>query len=203
MKKYFLLIFLILIAIFLIHEFWQTKNRGFQIFAEKDYLLIRSETGNIWSYGNLESPSVENLKQNITPYFSHEKIRDIYRLEEGKEYHDEKLIWQKISRNIVHAKFENKTLLFFAENYDDTDREKLIKSSVALKADWIILNKNLVLDFLPNPKQGILYVADRVPSKKRQTNSREKNIPLISTQKTGGFRLKLHKNKWQLFTRNS
>ncbi len=202
MKKYFFLIFLVLITIFLGREYWTENSRSFQIFAEKDYLLIQSESGKIWGYGNVKSLGAEDLRENISSYFSREKITDIFNLEENKEYLDGNLSWQKISRNIVYAKFKDNTFLFFAGNYDDTDREKLIKSSVALKVDWLILNNNLVLNFLPNPKQGIIYVANRAPSKKTQANSREKNIPLISTAKTGGFRLKFRENKWKLFTRN-
>jgi len=202
MKKYFILIILILITIFLGREYWVANSRDFQIFAEKDYLLIRSETGKIWGYGNIKSPSAENLSKNISSYFSREKIRDIYTLEENKEYHDGKLVLRKISRDLVHAKIGGKTMLFFAENFDDSGREKLIRLSIALRTDWIILNKKFVLDFLPNPKQGILYISERTPAKKIQTNSREKNIPLLSTKNTGGFSLKLANNKWNLFTRN-
>ncbi len=201
MKKYFLLIFLVLITIFLGREYWLENSRDFQIFAEKDYLLIRSETGKIWGYGNIKSPSAENLAKNISSYFSREKIKNIFDLAENKEYHDGNLVLQKISRDLVFAKFKDKTFLFFAENFDDTDREKLIASPLPTKTDWVILNTNLVLDFLPKPKKGVLYIANRQPSKKIQEKSREKNIPLISTSRTGGFLLKIQNKNWKLFTR--
>ncbi len=202
MKKYFLLIFLILITLFLGREFFVFEKSDFQIFAEKDYLLIRSKTGNIWGYGNLDSPTVENLKQNITPYFSREKIRDIYDLEEEKEYLDENMKLQKISRNLVHLSFKNQTFLFFTKNFDDQDRENLIRSALSLKTDWHILNKNIVLDFLPQPNSGTLYISERNPSKKFQLEFQKKNTPLISTKETGGFSLKFKENKWKLLTRN-
>jgi hypothetical protein len=202
MKKYFLLIFLILITIFLGREFFNFNNQEFKIFAENDYLLIRSESGTIWGYGNIDSPNAQNLKQNITPYFSREKIRNIYNLKEHKEYLDKNLSLQKISRNLVHLNYKKQTFLFFTKDFNDQDREKLVLSNLSLKTDWHILNKNLILGFLPNPKQGILYISKNNPSKKLKTKSREKNIPLISTKETNGISLNLKENKWQLFTRN-
>lgn len=201
MKKYLFLIILILITVFLTREFLLSQNAEFQIFVEKNYLLIRSESGKIWGYGNINSAGAENLKQSISPYFSREKIRDIYSLEEGKKYQDQNLILQKISRNLVHLSFKKKTFLFFAENFNDQYLEKLINFPLSLKTDWQILNKNIILNFLPKPKQGILYIKDKSPSKKFREISREKNIPLISTKETGGFSLQFT-DQWKLKTRN-
>lgn len=201
MKKYFLLIFLILITVFLGQEYLTFQNTDFQIFAEKDYLLLRSETGKIWGYGNIYSQNAENLAKNISPYFSREKIRDIFSLEENKEYHDKNLILQKISRDLVHVNFKGKTFLFFRKNFSPENREKLINSPLSLKTDWQILNKNIILNFLPKPKQGILFISQRSAGKTIKTKSREKNISLISTKNTGGFLLKLINNDFNLFVR--
>ncbi len=200
-KKYYFLVFLVVITIFLGSEFFKNKAIGLEILAEKDYLLLKTDN-NFWGYGNLKNPMLSDLIKNVNPYFSTKSAQDIFSLNLDKEYHDGDLVLIKISPNIFYAFSKGKNLLFFRGVFSNKDRQSLIKSGVPLKVDWIVLNKNLNLDFLPKPKQGILFIDNKKPHRKFLEKSREKNIPLISTVQTAGFLLKISSGKWVLKTRN-
>ena len=201
MKKYGFIIFIAIIAIFFGKEFLVSQNNSLQIVAEKDYLLIKSSTGNIWGYGNTPSPDAVNLAQSLSSFFRKPQIIDIFSLDKDKHHQDSQITLTKISQNVAHIAINDTTLLAIHKDFSDDEREKLINSPVSLKADFHILNKNSVLSFLPQPRQGVLYISNNNPSKKTNEIFREKNIPLISTRETGGFMLEITKYNVDFFTR--
>lgn len=202
MKKYGLLVFLAIITIFFAKEFLLSQNDSIQIVAERDYLLMKSTSGTIWGYGNTQSANAINLAQTLSSYFTETNILYMFSLDEDMESQDDQITIKKLSKNIVHIELGELSLLSINGDLDEDEREKIINSNVSLQTDFHILNKNIVLDFLPQPKKGILYVSLNNPSTKTQKIFREKKLPLISTKETGGFMIKLMRNNLSLSVRH-
>lgn len=188
----------ILIVLFVMREWQISKTQGLRILGEKNAALVTLK-GRAFSFGNSNQEVFLMGKGSLLSYFS-EPIISLDDIEEGKQYEEENVILQKLSSNIIKGNFEGERVWFINE-FSEKELESVQQQSIPLSADiWVLQTNNFPL-FFPVPKQAILFLGERKPSKSLETFAQQKQIPLISVSQTQGVLLEREKNKWNIKTR--
>ncbi len=198
-RKTIIILALCGMVIFFLFREWRIQQAPvLQILGEKNALLIVHRQ-NLFGFGDIDSiqPSVRSM----TSYFSRQKVENIFDLEVGQEMKGENFSIQKLSPNVVRGEWEGKSFFFFADDFTDSERGEIVSSGVSLESDYWVMRQNRLNDFLPKPKEGILFVGERTPSEKTRDWCTEYDIPLVTEGETGGFLVKYNDTISSVFSR--
>jgi len=196
-RKHVLAGVIILFCLFFAREFWIGSSSDFQIFGEESFAVVQVESGETIFFGDRETARKDVLLRAIQPYFSQKDPVIIADLEIGTSIEGSDFSLQKISDNIARGAFSDSIIWFYGSPSED-ELTQLKQTPVSLDSDFWILETNNYPDFLPLPTQSIFHINERKPSKKLENFAREKNIPLVSVQETGGFTLGIQDQAWDL-----
>lgn len=173
------------------------------IVAEENVVLFRAASEDVFGMGNLESPRSRAVSRSLLPFFALGKISSVWDISVGKEYRGLDFSVQRISLNLARSICAGEVVWWIGEDFSVDEKEAVVQSGVGFEADWWAMINNRVPEFLPKPKEGIIFVGGRVPSKKTVEFAKSKEIPLISVGETGGFMLEYEPvGSWKLSTRN-
>lgn len=204
MRKYWILPGVILLGVlFLGYREYRVVQRPIpQIEGEKQFVLLRATSRNVFGMGHIDSPRAKALFRGMVSFFSSEKIVSIWDISVGNEYRGDDFSIQRISSNLVRSVCAGEVLWWIGDDFHEEEQRLAVQSGVSFESDWWVMTKNRLPEFLPIPSQGILYAGDRSPSQKTQTFAQNKKMPLISASETNGFLLSFVDGKWKLKMRD-
>ncbi len=197
----------LLLAGFLAREYFISRP-SLLILGEKNLLFMRTQKGQFFSFGKNQSRS-DALLHAVRSYFSPENVVALESGKSGKEMVGEGATFQifspemirgKLYYNVLHYNVLPLTFWLIGEPAEETLLD-LKSQPIPLTSDFWVLKKSAFPEFLPLPREGILFLGERVPSKALQTFAREHSIPLISVAATDGFSLTRTGEKWILRVR--
>ena len=204
MKKILgLVVALVVLGVFLWKEYSVVALPVPLIVAEENVVLLRVSTDRVFGMGNLESPRARAVSRSLLSFFTLGEIASIWDISVGGELRGNDFVIQRVSENLVRSVCGGRVVWWIGDGFSVSEREMVIASGVDLDADFWVMIKNRLVDFLPDPREGIIYAGDRVPSVKTADFAKTKKIPLISVKETGGMLLEYAEGKeWVLTTRN-
>ncbi len=205
MKKWVLpVVVLCCLAGFMIREMVISRNEYPQILAEESVVLFHAGAGNVFGMGRIGSPKARALSRSLLPFFTPKGISDVWGIPIKKEIKGDGFSIQRISQNLVRSVYENRAIWWIGETFSSEEQETAVQSGVSFNADWWIMTRNTVPEFLPNPLRGILFAGDRAPSKKTTAFAMEQEIPLLVAKNVRGLSLRLLQDaQWELKTRKA
>jgi hypothetical protein len=188
---------------FSVREYGISQNQVPLILVEENVALFHTPEKQIFGMGRLDSPRAKSLSREILPFFASEKIFNIWDIPIGNERKNSTFSIQRISENLVRSVCMEQPIWWIGKDFSEKEQLDAVKAGVNFDSAWWIMMQNSVPDFLPMPKQGIIFAGERTPSKKTFSFSKENKIPLISVKKTNGFMLSFTAEKdWKLKIRN-
>ena len=205
MKKWVLpVIVLGCLAGFVIREVMVSQNQYPAILAEENVVLFYAGQGQVFGMGRIDSPKARALSRSFLPFFTPKGVSDIWDISIGKEVGGDGFLMQRVSQNLVRAVCSGRAMWWIGESFSAEEQEAVVQRGVSFDADWWIMTRNTVPEFLPTPAQGIIFAGDRVPSKKTISFAMEKEIPLLVAKEVGGLSLQILSDaQWELKTRNT
>jgi hypothetical protein len=188
----------VLFGLFFARELW-ISNDSLRVFGEEGFAVVQVPSGETIFFGE-STTRKDVLLRAIQPYFSNKEPLVIADQEIGTSVEGSDFTITRISEHIVRGTFSNSTIWFYGSPSED-ELTSLKATPITLESDFWILETNHYPEVLPLPTQSILHINERKPSKKLESFAREKNIPLVSVKGTGGFKLELRDQKWQMKSR--
>ncbi len=187
----------ILLCLFLGRELWIGSQHSLRIFGEKEFAVVQTSLGKTFFFGNTQTSRKDALLRAIHPYFSSNDAVLLSDQEIGTVLEGSDFTLTRISENIARGIFGNTAVWFWGDPAEE-EISVLKSTPVKLESDFWILEGNNYSNFLPLPVEAVLHINERKPSKKLESFAREKNIPLVTVQGTGGFALKREDSMWKL-----
>ena len=188
---------------FVIREVVVSQNQYPVILAEENVVLFYAGQGQVFGMGRIDSPKAHALSRSFLPFFTSNGISDIWDISIGKEVGGDGFLIQRVSQNLIRSVCGDRSMWWMGEDFSSEEQEVVVQTGVSFDADWWIMTRNTMLEFLPIPRQGIIFAGDRVPSKKTISFAMEKEIPLLVAKEAGGLSLKILSDaQWELKTRN-
>lgn len=200
-------ILVLLIVAFFAREVWLGREQPARIFGVSEAMLVRTPEGELFRYGQADSPEISQILYGIHPFLLGKKITPLFDQEVGTEIAGPTFTVQVLSPHLARGLFANElggrrsSLFFFREGFDEGELELIKIHRTRLHSDWWVMTRNMRPEFLPLPRKGILFLGDRTPSKKTQEFAAENKLALISVAETEGFELQFTGEEWQLQTR--
>lgn len=189
---------------FFVREMSVSSNQTPLFLAEEQLVLLAVGEGSVFGMGRIDSPKAKSLSQELLPFLSSKEIIDIWGVPLGQEQKDASFSLQRISSNLVRTLSQGKAAWWIGEEFSSDEQTVAVHSGVSFDADWWIMTRNTLPEFLPLPTQGIVFAGDRVPSQKTITFAQEKKLPLIIVKEAGGISLALlPSGEWELRTREA
>lgn len=203
MKKWLIPVGIILVCvIFGYREYVVSHISSPRIILEKDLVLLRTSSAEIFGMGRLDSSRANALARKMMSFFSSKGIVSVWDLPLGESREGISFSVQRISDNLVRSISSEQIIWWIGDDFDAKEQVQAVQSGIDFRSDWWIMSKNRLPGFLPLPREGILYSGDRAPSEKTRTFAEEKEIPLISVKETNGLMLLFIDGEWELKVRN-
>ena len=217
---YFIFIGFLIFFLFLTREYLISQNDNFQIFIEKNVILLKNKS-QIFSFGDNNSPKAKMIIKSISSHFyNDDKILRIENFPINKKTQvKKKFVIDIFSKNISRGKF-NEKIFFFINEPNTEEWKNLQKQPITFDSDFLVLKKNIfqfekhketkelkiflgknLYNFLPFPKEGIIFLTDKKISKNFTAWAAKNKIPIISAKNTKGASLELKNNKWEMKVR--
>ncbi|MBT3348848.1 hypothetical protein HN954_00180 [bacterium] len=199
------LVIVVIVAAFFARELWLGRTQLTQIFSEKNVMLVRAPEGKIFFFG--EESVAKNAAWNIRPFLLGEKMQNIFSSPVGDEIVNPTFTVQRLSTRFVRGLFSNDlggrraAFFFFDENFSEDELAQINIHRTRLQSDWWVMQKNVLPDFLPAPRRGIIFLGERAPSEKTTKFATDHDLSLISVSETGGFSLEFENDDWAVKTR--
>lgn len=173
-------------------QFWAKDHYFF--FELRDFVLLSEEI----------DPDVTVFLDQRTSFRNPQKKKLISDLETSQKYFYDFWSVEKITDAYIVFEIFSEKFVFFGPEIEE-DKEKILALPRSLEADFWILPRTIHPSFFPPPKKGIFFVGTRSPGKSLLQWAQEEKIPLISTQKTKGFRYFWNDSlsEWELYTSSS
>ncbi len=159
------------------------------ISVEKNVILLRVGKENVFGMGRIDSPRAKALSRGMLSFFAFGKISSVWDIQAGQELRGENFLIQRVSKNLVRSICSEQVMWWIGDEFSEKEVALAIASGVDFASNFWVMNKNSIPEFLPLPRQGILYGGDRMPSKKTRLFAQKREISLISVKETGGFAL--------------
>jgi len=185
------------VLLFFVYEFFASSRGQFQIFGEKNAIVL-SFHEHVFTWGEKNNSSIKILLNAIDSYFSHAEVLSLEDMEEATELKGSNFLLQKFSPHIARLKAED-AFFWLLEDVSEEEIKHLISQRIVLESDfWILVKGNGFLEtgIVDIPQKGILYVGERVPSKKLREFAKNNEIPIVSVKETGGFYLTKDDEEW-------
>ena len=189
----FLGVGLVFFAVLFVPKIWLP---GIALWGQGDKLLVKSATGQVFSFGSNPQKQAEKLSP-LSP-FSTASVLDIFSVPLGKTQKTAGISLTRLSENTVQVRFGEMRLLFFQRDFTSSELATVLLQPLDLTADFWITKKPLYLSSLPLPTAGILFISQRSPSAKFKRFTHDQHLPLISTKETTGFLLTRDGAEWEL-----
>ena len=204
-----------LMVFFLAREIFWVHENSLQFFAEKNVIWAKNNR-DVLVFGDADSRDSQMVFRGFSSFFADQN--DVFNLQSRAEkitkfpqkISGESFSVDFLSPRIFRATFflgENQSRVFFFQTPKKAELENLFAQKIRRESDfWVLTSASadtLPINFLPPPKQGILFLSPRIRGKTLSKYSLEHDLPVISVGETGGFSLELEGDEWHLRVRQS
>lgn len=177
-------------------EFLYTKseNQLSHVFAWSGNVLVQSSTGvQVYRHTDNQQKLYANVFQKLGSKEQNGFSLDV--MDVGSMYEQEDTQVLRLQPEVWRIQTSDAMIMYIGKAFEDWEGTL---PSVSLKSDFWMLERTIIPDILPIPKQGIIYLPNRKPGKSLLQFSIQKNIPLLSLQGKRNIWLRFKNEVWDV-----